>query len=808
MPTALTPSSAVSVPALALTAGSDPQGGRFHLLAGQSDWALCSEPDHRLPDPITSPLTGPALATGTVHRPGNFEWDEATGSLRLAHRDAVARHPTSMSLHRTDQRRGADRDRYGNWYWITDDNRSIVRVAPGASRAVPWWSLDDLDSSCAVRPAAGGAFGPVPVRVVDDGARLAGLAVTTAHFLVVGLVDDRGGLALFDLHGRGAPLMLRWPGAHTITPFDLSATADGGALVLDRTRRTWWRLDRHWRLEADVAEGRAATFQSADGTPANPTCPPDPAITPRPHVLDATGPTAVLDPVAIAEGPGAVLVLDRPPAGPSAVVVCRGSSVLARLPLTVEALDPARPDLPSFVHDVIGQDLAWGPTGSTTPLPGPLLYVADASTSGTEAYALELDPPSVTHQPDELPMRSWESKGVVAVAGDVFYDAAGRWVPLEPFGTCNIERTATLRTPAEFRTHPVAGQPFDSTMPGCLWHRLFLDAEIPDGCAITVGARASDDPALLERLPFRPQPLGYLRSGGSELPWHDPWADVRRPASPRTGTWELLFQQVVGRYLQLELTLSGTGRTTPSLRALRAWYPRFSYVRAYLPEVYQDEDEPDRFLERMLANMEGLLTEHEVRIEWAWMLADPRTAPTVALDWLASWVGLHLEPAWTTPRRRFLLRHVDRLYRMRGTMGGLRALLRLYLGCSLDPDVVFAPAARVDDPARLVELVASHRFRVLIPSRLDTDTAAMVARIVEAARPTHTSFEIRSFSGLLVVGEAQVGVDTLVGESPRFEPIVLGTTGLAAGVLAAPHPFGIPDRIVSDRDRLGELPAL
>jgi hypothetical protein len=79
---------------------------------------------------------------------------------------------------------------------------------------------------------------------------------------------------------------------------------------------------------------------------------------------------------------------------------------------------------------------------------------------------------------------------------------------------------------------------------------------------------------------------------------------------------------------------------------------------------------------------------------------------------------------------------------------------------------------------------------------------------VQAARPAHASFEIRSFSGLLVVGEAQLGLDTVVGASPAFAPILLGGTELAAGYLGASHPFEIADRIVSDRDRLGELPAL
>jgi phage tail-like protein len=794
----------------------DPQGGRFHLLAGEADWPTCPEPapEH---DPAWPVRTVLADVDGHL---GNFEWDRMTGSLRLAHREAVARRPAHGAVRRPEERRGADRDRYGSWYWIDANARGIVRLGHEARNATSWWSLDDLSADCSTAtssPGGGGDFVSVPEPVVGDDARLAGLAITTAHYLLVGLVDTQGGLVLFDLHSRGVPRVLRWPGGHAITPFDLAATSGGGVLVLDRVRRSWWCLDRVCRLEAAVVPGPPAIFQP---DPTDPTdqgaaaCPPPPAsVIPRAHLLDAAGPRAVVDPVAIAEGPDAVLVLDRPISAPSAVVLCdpRTGTVTARLPLTVDALDPTRPDLPGFTHDVVGQDLAWGPAGTTQPLPGPLVYVADASTSGTEAYQIVLDgggEPAVVHRPDELPMRSWDAKALVAVGGDVFYDAVGRWIPLEPFGVCNRERAGVLRTPTGFDAGAVPGQPFDSGTPGCVWHRLFLDAELPDGCALTVGVRAADDPELLERLPFVHQPAPYLRGGGAELPFHDPWAGVQRPGSERTGTWELLFQRVTGRYLQLELGFAGTGRTSPSLRALRAWFPRFSYVHAYLPEPYQADDEPARFLERMLANMEGLLTEHERRIENAWMLVDPRTTPAAAIDWLASWMGLRLEPQWTTERRRFLLRNVHRLYRVRGTVGGLRALLRLYLGCSLSEDVVFAPQPRPDDPVRIVEPTSAHRFKVLVPFALDDDQATMVGRIVEAARPAHAGFEVRWRSGLLVVGEAQLGIDTVLGDTPRHVPLEIGQTPLAVGVLAADHPFEVADRIVSDRDRLGELPGL
>ena len=73
-----------------------------------------------------------------------------------------------------------------------------------------------------------------------------------------------------------------------------------------------------------------------------------------------------------------------------------------------------------------------------------------------------------------------------------------------------------------------------------------------------------------------------------------------------------------------------------------------------------------------------------------------------------------------------------------------------------------------------------------------------MSRIVEAAEPAPPvpSALRRAFASF-----------ALLGESPGFSPIVLDRSELA-NLVGADHPFGITDRIVSDRDRLGELPAL
>ena len=59
-----------------------------------------------------------------------------------------------------------------------------------------------------------------------------------------------------------------------------------------------------------------------------------------------------------------------------------------------------------------------------------------------------------------------------------------------------------------------------------------------------------------------------------------------------------------------------------------------------------------------------MFTALEEKIEHTHLILDSRTAPAADLPWLACWFGLALDPQWDETRRRFLIRHVDRFYRL------------------------------------------------------------------------------------------------------------------------------------------------
>ncbi len=111
------------------------------------------------------------------------------------------------------------------------------------------------------------------------------------------------------------------------------------------------------------------------------------------------------------------------------------------------------------------------------------------------------------------------------------------------------------------------------------------------------------------------------------------------------------------------------------------------------------------FLDRFLANAEGIHTGIEDRIATAQVLLDPDTAPPEHLDWLASWFELSLAADWDEHKRRAFVRNAARFLSLRGTMRGLELALRLALEPCVDEDAFESPEAETGGP-RIVE-----RFR-------------------------------------------------------------------------------------------------
>jgi phage tail-like protein len=554
-----------------------------------------------------------------------------------------------------DDRRGAAADRFGTIYWVSQDHRAVQAQLPGDGSIVVWWPEQ------AVEPPRGrpGAFSASSRPTPPKPHELGGLCVTTGHELLVG-TRDPAGLLLFDLRGGGAPTRATWPAAVPFEPYDLAARPNGGAVVLDRANRRLWYLDRTLAVEPLGSPGtdeppRPGAFAPTDPAAESPACQP----VRRPSAGDAISLPG--DPLAVDVLPdGTVLVLER-----SLVRPYRGATALG--PVSLEEL---------AAHDL-----------AVTAGDAELVVAVE---QGDQAYAhsvvWEGDRLRLVRETRYLPMRRFEGRGVIDAPGGPRYDSDGRWRALLCVGR-----------PRHASSALVTSRPLDGREPGCVWHRVVVDAAVPPGTRLAVEVRAAETEADLAAAAWRLQPAPVRRSTGSEIPWQ------RWEPAPGYASWELLVQEARGRWAQVRLRLIGDGRQTPRIRALRLWYPRFSYLERYLPHAYREEPVSASFLDRFLANAEGTFTALEDRVAHVDALLDPRSAPPEALDWLGSWFDVALDPAWDEARRRLFLRHAMQLFSLRGTELGMQIALRLALDARVDDALFSAPSDLRTTAYRIVD---------------------------------------------------------------------------------------------------------
>ncbi|MGW0229335.1 phage tail protein [Actinopolymorpha singaporensis] len=377
----------------------------------------------------------------------------------------------------------------------------------------------------------------------------------------------------------------------------------------------------------------------------------------------------------------------------------------------------------------------------------------------------------------------------------------------------------------------------DSGLPRNRWGRVILDGCLPPGTDCHIATATSDEEYETALPPAPAQPAGCDPAGGTTPPL--PPAELALPPvqiggalhrrrdaptpwwRPAAGDSVDIFEAPVlsppGRYLWVSLRLSGDGRSTPVVRALRVEHQTHDLARR-LPGVYT-EDQPDpSFLHRYLAMFDSLLYDLDQRAARRDVLVDPAATPVEALTWLASFVGLALDDRWPESSRRRLLAEIVPLYRRRGTIGALSRYLELFLG---RPPVIvehfrlrgLAPVPGADPAASSRAVVgvgfrvggevrtlgstpdpagvhtspmaaAAHRFSVLVPQPLSEEEEAAVRHVLDTERPAHTDYELCTVDAGMRIGSGlHLGLTSMVGPTGAFDPLVAGASVAGRGTV-------------------------
>ena len=182
---------------------------------------------------------------------------------------------------------------------------------------------------------------------------------------------------------------------------------------------------------------------------------------------------------------------------------------------------------------------------------------------------------------------------------------------------------------------------------------------------------------------------------------------------------------------------------------------RDSYVK-WLPSVYQRADVNGRnFYRDFLWIIQHLFGSIEEILDGIHQYFDPYESPEKFLPWLASWSAMVLEEDWPIEKKRRLIRKAIELYRIRGTVKGLKLFIALFTGH--EPDITenvwpfrgwrIGTTSEIGlDSVVLPPVNLAHTFVVEMPvSYKDVSPEAVIRihEIIQMEKPANTQYYLR-----------------------------------------------------------------
>ena len=157
-----------------------------------------------------------------------------------------------------------------------------------------------------------------------------------------------------------------------------------------------------------------------------------------------------------------------------------------------------------------------------------------------------------------------------------------------------------------------------------------------------------------------------------------------------------------------------------------------------MPALYQD----DPFAQAFVGALDTVLAPVVATLDNLDTYLDPYLTPDDFLVWLATWVGMTVDDAWTTERRREAVARAVELYRLRGTAMGLSEQIEIHTGGTVEIIENGATAWSIDPGG---ELPGSPKPQVVVRVQVDDPKSVDAERIdalVAAAKPAHVEHRI------------------------------------------------------------------
>lgn len=339
--------------------------------------------------------------------------------------------------------------------------------------------------------------------------------------------------------------------------------------------------------------------------------------------------------------------------------------------------------------------------------------------------------------------------------------------------------TLPRRLPRPRRGAWIAG-PFDGAARGFAWHRIGLDATVPDQCRLLLSTHVSDFSEEVTPL----------------TAWSDPI--VVNPGDLP----EALIQINRGRYLWLKIEAFGNGTDTPEITGIDIFGPRRSQLD-YLPAPFREDPESADFLDRFLSLQDVFFAEALARFDTLGAILRPVAAPPEFLNWLGGWFDWQFLAEWDEDTRRQMIALSMRFFKARGTIAGLAQMLRWHIGPAGAFPVILENYRMADWVAtplpdgatrplwiggtQITPDSGAHEFTVVLPQAVALTKAArdQIDRIIAAQKPAHTLHHtIYVAPGCRLGEQALLGIDAILADT-RPQPLGLGRLGDGSSTVAA-----------------------
>ncbi|HLI16325.1 MAG TPA: phage tail protein [Acidimicrobiales bacterium] len=157
-----------------------------------------------------------------------------------------------------------------------------------------------------------------------------------------------------------------------------------------------------------------------------------------------------------------------------------------------------------------------------------------------------------------------------------------------------------------------------------------------------------------------------------------------------------------------------------------------------LPSIYQE----DGFALRFVSAFDDLVAPIISVLDNIDAYFDPTLAPGDFVAYLASWVGVELDETWSARSRAELVAQAVELFRVRGTVEGLRRHVAIYTG--VEPEIEESGGCTWSSEAG-ADLPGSAPARLVVRVRVDDPATVDVRRLdrlVETSKPAHVPHRV------------------------------------------------------------------